>query len=247
MSSKLNQIIAVASSKKSAAKSALEKAYHTFQKPDLFAGLHKVYEPKDEEGEVLPEESKRIQQKVSDILQGVEEAWTNMVDVVVTNDEGNSRARADVIVDGTTVLTNVPVTSLIFMEKQLTDLNTLVTNIPTLSEAQEWSFDNSAGLYRSTTTKTTRTKKVQKPIVLYDATPEHPAQCSLVSEDIIEGTWNTTAISSALTTQQVKQIKNRITKLKEAVVKAREEANSTEVENRKVGSHVFSYIFSDVL
>lgn len=244
---KLNQVIAVASTKKSAAKSEMERAYHAFQKPGLFTGLHKVYDPKDEGGEELPEESKRIELKVTDIINSLQKSWSEMVDVVVTNDVGNSEAKADVIVGGTTLLTQVPVTSLIFLEKQLTDLNSLVSSIPTLSEAQEWVRDDGAEIYRSSTVKTNRTKKVQKALVLYPHSPEHPAQTTLITEDENVGTWSTTALSSALTNQQVKAVKERVSALKDAVVKAREEANSITVTNQTVGSTAFKFVFEPIL
>jgi hypothetical protein len=244
---KLNQVIAVASTKKSAAKSELERAYHTLQKPDLFSGLHKVYKPKNEDGDRLPEESKKIQQKVVDVIASVEEAWTNMVDVVVTNDSGNANAKADVVVNGAIILESVPVTSLIFLEKQLTDLATLVNNIPVLPESLEWTYDSGAGIYRSNTIDTNRSKKVQKPIVLYPHSEHHAAQTQLITEDENVGTWSTTALSSALTANQVKEVRGRVAQLKEAVVKAREEANNTEVENRAVGAKAFSFIFHTIL
>ncbi len=76
--SKLNQIIAVANTKKSQAKSAMEKAYHLFQKQDLFCGIERVYQPKEDDGEQLPPESTKVQFKINTIMDGVCEAWENI-------------------------------------------------------------------------------------------------------------------------------------------------------------------------
>jgi len=68
----------------------------------------------------------------------------------------------NVLVNGKILLEQVPVTYLLFLEKQLTDLKTLVGKVPTLDEAEEWSFDESTGVYKSQAVRTTRTQKVQK-------------------------------------------------------------------------------------
>src|SRR5438270_13901377 len=62
---KLNQIIAVQAGKKSQAKETLTEAYHKLKKPDLLSGIVRTYQPKDEDGEPLPEERKQIQLKVN--------------------------------------------------------------------------------------------------------------------------------------------------------------------------------------
>ena len=54
---KLNQIIAIANGKKAAATAAITEIYKVLQKPDLFGGFTRVYQPNDDEGEKLPSES----------------------------------------------------------------------------------------------------------------------------------------------------------------------------------------------
>lgn len=245
--SKLNQIIAVASSKKSAAKSAMEQAYKLLQKDGLFLGQNKTYRPKAEDGERLPNESRRVEHRVPDVLDSIKESWTNMLDVVMTNDAGNADAKADVVVNGNVLLSDVPVTTLIFLEKQLTDINTLVAKIPTLSESYEWSRDESARLYRTVAQTTHRTKKVHKPIVLHAPTEEHPAQTQLVVEDELVGFWDSTNTSGALSQKDVRALAARVSDLKEAIVKARELANSIEVKNKKIGATVFDYLFKTIV
>ena len=241
--SKLNQIIAVSSTKKSQAKSALEKVYHLFQKTDLFNGIERVYQPKDDDGEQLPPESTKVQFRVDDLLESANNAWTEMFDVVMTQDKGNMTAKANVVVDGTLILTAVPVTTLIFLEKQLTDFSNLIGKIPTISEADNWKYNNEHELYESDEVKTHRTKKVQRPIVLYDATEHHPAQTNLVTEDVLAGYWKTKKLSSALSSNKKNDMLERVLKLKEAVIKAREQANSSEVEQEKQGDKVVNYLF----
>src|SRR5580704_12206016 len=112
---KLNQVIAVVAGKKKNASDVLTSCYHRVQKAPLFDGISRTYQPKDEDGEKLPPESKSIQVKVGDLITEARTALTEMFDIVATQDYANCEARADVIVNGTTVLSKVPVTHLLFL------------------------------------------------------------------------------------------------------------------------------------
>ena len=56
---KLNQIVAVVNGKKSRAQKQLTEVYKKPQKPGLFEGISRTYQPSDEEGETLPAEVDR--------------------------------------------------------------------------------------------------------------------------------------------------------------------------------------------
>ena len=51
--------------------------------------------------------------------------------VLATQDFANCQAKANVVVDGQTILKEVPVTHLLFLEKQLVDLRTFIDGLPT--------------------------------------------------------------------------------------------------------------------
>ena len=133
---KLNQVIAVVSGKKKKATDSLTEAYHQIQKPTLFDGISRTYQPKDEEGERLPPESKSVQVKCEEIIIGVRRTLAEMYDIIATQDYANCDAKADVVVAGATVLRAVPVTHLLFLEKQVTDLESFVSKLPTLDPAE---------------------------------------------------------------------------------------------------------------
>lgn len=240
---RLNQLIAVSQTKKQRAKSLKTQAYHLFQKPELFNGHEKTYAPLNEEGERLPPQPKKVQQTVDSLIESVRGAVEEMLDVVSSQDVGNSVATADVVVDDQLVAQNVPVTTLLFLEKELTDLQAFVDAVPTLDTSEQWDKDNNLGLYVAKPSKTVRTNKEKRPIVLYDATPNHPAQTQLVDVDVSVGTWTTTRLSGALSVPDKENLVKRVRKLKEAVVQAREEANSKEVDNVTLGNKVLKYIF----
>lgn len=239
--SKLCQIVALSSGKKSASESKMKTAYQTFQKKHLFDGLERNYRPRVEDGEILPSESTKINAKVKSTIESVKTAWTNMFDVVLTQDTGNQVAKANVVVDGEVILENVPITTLIFLEKQLVDIMTMISEIPTVSTTETW--DKNEDIFISKIITTNRTKKVQKPIVLYHATDKHPAQTQLISEDETVGYWDTKKISGAITETEKNTYLNNAQAIKDAVIKAREQANSIEVVDLNEGHKVFNYIF----
>ena len=167
------------------------------------------------------------------------------MDVTATKDFANCDARGDVMVDGEVFLGQVPVPYLLFLEKELTSLHTFVTKMVELDPAERWSWDENAALFRSQPVQTHRTKKMQKPIVLYDATPEHAAQTQLITEDVVIGYWSTTKFSGAVPRPRKKQLLERIRILQDAVKFARVQANAIEVEEKKVGTKVLDFIFAE--
>jgi hypothetical protein len=131
----------------------------------------------------------------------------------------------------------------LFLEKQLTDLHTLISKLPTLDPAEEWSFDDVKKLWKTEKTKTQRTRKVSKPIVLYQATPEHPAQTQLINEDIVVGVYEQIKLSGATTETAQLTLLSRIEKVQEAVKFAREKANLADAPKQDVGAKVLGWVF----
>jgi hypothetical protein len=240
---KLNQIIAVEKGAKSRAQREIAEIGQRLQKTALLSGISRAYQPLDDEGESLPPESTRVQVTAEATLKEVAAALTRLFDITATKDWANCDARADVAVDGRTVLEQVPVAHLLFLEKQLAELAALVDRLPVLDAAEAWTYDESADVWRTEPVRTTRTKKIPRAHVLYEATTEHPAQVETYTEDVIVGTWTRTAFSGALPARRVNELRERVAKLQTAVKFAREEANGAEVTDRKVGEAVFGYLF----
>jgi hypothetical protein len=243
---KLNQIIAVQAGKKSQAKESLTEAYHKLKKPDLLAGIVRTYQPRDEDGEPLPDERKQVQLKVNELIRQVARDLAEMFDVVATQDWANCQARADVAVDGRPLLTKVPVTHLLFLEKQLVDLRTFVDALPVLDTAEDWEYKPETDCYASRPSRSHRTKKVPRNHVKYEATKEHPAQVEMYMEDVWVGTWTTTKFSGSVPAATKNAMLDRVRKLLDAVKSAREEANGLEVQPQKVGAALLSYVFDGV-
>jgi len=242
---KLNQIIAVATGTKGRAQKALTAVHHKLQKAQLLSGISRAYRPKDEDGESLPAESTEVQYSVHEAIKDATLALTGLFDVVATLDRANCLAAADVKVKGVLVLSAVPVTTLIFLEKQLVDLHTLIEKLPTLDVSESWELNPSSSFWSTRMHETTRTKKLPKAFVKYEATKEHPAQVDLVAEDVIVGYWETVKFSGAIPEAHKMALITRVQSLLDAVKYAREEANSIDVQDTKIGSEVLEFIFTE--
>jgi hypothetical protein len=239
---KLNQVLAIEKGVKSRVYGEVTTMNASAQKPALFNGFAKAYKPKEEDGEQFPPESSRVQMNAREMLTSLSRLLSELCDVTAAKDWANCNAKADVVVDGKVLVKAAPATYLLFLEKQLNDVQTFVTNLPTLDPAEEWRFDEPTNLYKSETSKTARTKKVQKPIVLYDATEKHPAQTQLITEDVVIGHWDTVKQSGALPVRRRTEVLERIERLIKAVKFAREEANAQEAPEQKVGDALFAYL-----
>ena len=243
MAPKLNQIIAVEKGIKSRSFQDLTEAHHQLQKPTLLAGISRTYRPREEEGEQLPPESTKVQIKAQDIIRQTMDVLTKLFDATATKDWANTRAKADVVIDGQTLISQAPATYLLFLEKQLTDLHTFIKKLPVLDASETWAFDASADCWATEPVQTLRTKKVPRNHVKAEATEKHPAQVEVYYEDVTVGFWRTVKFSGALPAQRVNELLERVERLQEAVKFAREEANNLEVEEQKVGEKFFKYLF----
>lgn len=240
----LNKIVAVEKGARTRTEGRITEAYHRAQKGDTFSGVARTYKPKDDDGDKLPEENQKIVNNSKDVIELFAQAQEEFIDVIATKDYGNCDAVADVVVDGEVLLAGVPVSHLLFLEKRLNEIKAFVGKLPTLSPTEEWEFDENQGVWRSQVTTTTRTQKVPDVQVLYEATDKHPAQVQPFNRDVIVGYWDTVKFSSALPASTVNTFLERANKLQDAVKFAREQANMTEVDQRKVGGKLLSYIFS---
>lgn len=249
---KLNEIIAVATGKKGEVQKAVTETYHKIQKEGLFDGLSRTYRPREELGERLPSESKQPQLKVKDLVSNAAKAWKELFDIIFTLDHGNCIARSSVDVQineeqSRTLLTDVPATTLLFLEKQLKDVHTFVSKLPTPDPSEVWKFSKEQEMLMTDPTQTARTKKEQKALVMYPATEQHPAQTQLVTEDKIVGDWTQILYTTRIPANEKFAMLERIDKLVDAVKVAREKANSTQVEKKKMGDLLLSYIFGGFL
>jgi hypothetical protein len=244
---KLHQLLAIIQKTKTEAAKLKTAVYHLAQKRELFEGLSRSYTPKDDDGFVYPAESKTVSITAQSLMVQFMEASRALFNDCFAQDAANTTAIADVAIDGEIILRNAPVSFLLFLEKQVEDLRTFAKSLPEQDIAEEWHFDESRAVYVSAPRLTTKTKKTVKPIVLYEATKEHPAQVDKISEDVVEGTWTTLRFTGALPSSQIKLLLNRIDALDKAIVRARERANQEDVVLMEIAEPIFGYLFKGLL
>lgn len=245
---KLNEIIAVVSGRKGEVQKDLTETYHKLQKPDLFDGMSRSYAPRvDSDSDKLPGERKHPQASVKELIEHSVGQLSELIDLTLTLDAGNTLAKGDIELDGQTLAKDVPVPTLLFLEKQLGDVHSLVSKIPTPDPAVLWKHDANQDMLVTDPAQTVRTKKVQKAIVLYDATDKHPAQTQLITEDVAAGDWTTIYHTTRIPAADKAKALERVRRLLEAVKTARERANAIEVDKKKISDKLLGFVFDPLL
>lgn len=240
---KLNQVIAITNGKKSQVEKTFTKIYQKLGKKELFLGVDRTYRPKHDDGDVRPPEKKIVQETVANAISEVRDINADMLNLVATMDIGNTQAKADIIVDGTTIAQDVPATHLIFLEKQVEKFITFLSSLPTLDAAEEWKWNDNVGCYSSEPRETASTAKVLKHKVLYEATKEHPAQVETFTVDEIVGYWTNLSLSGNIKADDKAELLRKARNLSDAIKKAREEANMVEVSESDIGTKITDYLF----
>lgn len=240
---KLNQILAIEKETKTSAFRDLTEAHHSLARAAQLAGIARTYRPKDDEGETLPAEATKVQIKATDVIGQVKASLTKLFDVTATKEWANTTARASVELDGAVFLADVPVSYLLFLEKQLTDLHTFVRLLPQLDAAETWTHDPAQDCWATEPIQTHRSKKIPRNHVKAEPTDKHPAQVEVYYEDVTVGYWQTVKFSGALPKEQINAMVDKLVKLQAAVKFAREEANTLKVDEQKIGEKILTYLF----
>lgn len=243
---KLNQVLAISKNVKSRTNDAITDVNKKVEKGELFRGNTRNYTPIDDLQEALPPESKLPLFTTAELLGVLRSSWEEQMDAVRLQDEGNMHARADVVVEGTVVLKAVPATHLMYLIKQLTDLQTILQKWPVLDQAeQSWTWVAGSYWWKSAETATIRTKKLPKVLVKYEATEKHPAQTEVYHDDIQVGTWRSVKVDAGMEKAQKNLLTRRCHLLLEACKKALEEANAVEVQPpASRAAELFDFLFA---
>lgn len=239
--------------RKTEALTLLHRASH---EPSTYEGMTRTYQPREDGGDELPSENKNVQLDADTVLTKLTEYLTRDWNTMATVDLGNQSARADVRVPTGTVATNgdvqyrtilrdVPVQFLLYLLRELDDVNKFVKSLPTLDPGVVWRYDEAVAAYVADPVTTYRTRKVLKNHVLYEATDRHPAQVQTFTDDVVDGYWTLVRRSGALSLERKTALLDRIATLRDAVKEARERASTVEVDDVDYARHVFDYLLGD--
>ena len=212
------------------------------KKDPLYAGLERVYTPKDDDGETLPREGNIVQKRFGEELVTVATPMARMLDLIATKESANQNAQGVVSLDDGFELPPLPVSVLLTLEKQLDNYAKVVKTLPGVDRQYEWTWDQNENVYRTTPVDKVRTKKVPRNHVKQAPTDKHPAQVEMYLEDTTVGSWRETKLSGGVTEKDRRDLLGNIARLSAAVKVAREQANLTEAPDVKIGQQVFEYL-----
>lgn len=240
---KLAQVLAIEKGEKNKANRAVTDLHRKSEVEKLYQGRTRTYTPANEDGEKLPDERQIVQNRAPEILKEASEILSGIWDITATKDWTNAgSARADVKVDDVVLVQNAPVSWLLYMEKELNDVETFLRKIPVLDSGEEWHWNTSTNCFASPQTWQNRTKKVPRNHVKAEATKEHPAQVDVYQEDVVVGRYNNINYSGALPAAVKDALLERVRVLRSAVLYAREEANGVAAEKQKIGEKIFEFL-----
>lgn len=242
MNLKLHQVLALRKGVAEVAHSALTTAHHTLMKTQLLAGISKTYRPKDEDGDHFPSEYQKVVLRSDRVVVELLGPLTQLLNVTAQRDYTNMVAKADVKVEGVTLIKDAPVPYLLWLEEQLKLYTTLIKKLPVLSPETDWSWSTAEGVYASTPTETVKTKKTEFPLLLHPGTDKHPPQVKISTTDEVQGYWTTVRFSGAFEQDDVNEALDRVQRLHAAVRVAQGEANSTSIVNPDHGEAVLAYL-----
>ena len=247
---KLHELLAVEETVVAAAEKLITETNEKFNKhTEFFTGsvrnLSRLKDsPEDKAVEVAQRRVKELPTDVPDTLQYIFPYIEKVLDLKLSKHLTNQKAVADIELDGQTVATNVPVDFLLDLEKAIPRWRTMYTTMPTLDPSRRWEKER-AGVWKSEAPKTAQTEKIMYPVVLSEATIQHPAQVKEATKDIVVGTFSQTDISGAATTQQKADVLALCDRLLVAVKQARMRANATEQVQGTAAKQIIS-LFSRV-
>jgi hypothetical protein len=251
---KLHELLAVEGNLKAQADKVTNDTMSvTFQnKKHHFVQKVVTYKPLAEGAPEVKEEQLDIQTTVPKEIAWLTQFLLKSLDASYQVDEGNTQARADVILeDGTTLLDQVPATCLLELEKRIQALHKFVQSIPTLDPAKGFRPDESmgVGVYKARDDVRPRTKKVLKYVQISPATDKYPAQVKDWTEDEITGYATVSEWSGLITTADKGRLIERVEDLQRAVKQARSRANSVDVDvlTKKIGLKLLKHVFSEYL
>jgi len=246
---KLHESLAVNTSIETQAGKVRSELANSFQsKGHLFTEKLVTFFPNAEGQPPIIESQSKIQTTVRNELALITPFLVKAIDSAYQIAEANTEARADIILEGETtpILTGIPATSLLELEKRLAEVATLINAISTIDPAKAFVADNdkTAGYYKAAIVNKPRTKKEKVVLIRYAATVEHPAQTELIDKDVEIGRTQEQEWSGLILPVEKSQLLERVEIMQRAVKAARSRANEQLVDReKKIGNTIIGYIF----
>lgn len=215
---------------------------------NLTLGSNRVYHPDDVDAPSTarePDTRKPVALKVGEALREAMEHSVRALDTVATKDTTNQHARAGIIVGTTTLIENVPMSHLLFLEDYLAEWRAFLDELPVLNPTRHWTLDPGTGEYRADPEENIRFIKEVVPLVLHPGTDKHPPQTQPLQKDIRVGRYVTENLSGAIPENTKKELLHRISMLIVAVKDAIARANQTPVIEVQEGAPLLGFVLGE--
>ena len=243
---KLHEILAVEGDLEGRSKVVVDETKKVFGKAALFTGVTRTCDMYDAADKAPPAEFQEMTTTVEKRLTYATGFLSAYFDAVLTKDATNCVAKGDIVLeDGTVLFNDVPVTFLLGLESKLKHVRDTYAAAPTMQQGIKWEprEDLGAGVYAmANPPKKLKTAKKFKFQILYEATDKHPAQIEKWEEQVPVGEYTEDITNGMLTPARKSELLGNIDTLIQAVKKARQRANTTTLEERKIGQKLFEFI-----
>jgi hypothetical protein len=252
---KLHELLAVEKSRSAASKKLINDTTVKFGKIEYFQGHVKTLKMINDSTENVTiekagSESRELPTTVQETLEYALKYWADAEDVILQKNITNQKAVADIVLpDETVVASNIPVDELLGLETRLEELRRVMDSMPTLpaavacEDATKTTGRKGSWVGRNVAV-TTKTEKQMVPVILYEATKEHPAQVKEVAQDKVVGSFSTTSFFGSASSSQKAETIARIDDLIASVKQARMRANSIEADKSVIGNKIVDYILA---
>lgn len=245
---KLHELLAVEQDLLKTSAAMIADAANTFaKKPDHFLGQTRTttYFEDSRSGENTSE-TKPVVTSVDARLDYALKHFGKYLDAVLQKDVANQSAKADLIVDGTTLAKDLPGIYLLGLEQKLSGLREMLAAIPTLAPGAVWNKDDGAGegFFVSAQTEQLKTEKLNEHKVLYEATDKHPAQIKEYTVDKNVAKIATIHRSGMWTPLKKATVLGNLDKLISATKKARMRANLQDVGNEEISAKLIATLLA---
>jgi len=247
---KMHELLAVEKDTVGRAHSIIEETIKTFKDKavEFYTGRIKTYAPFIEgDKDLVPPDTKELVDTVPAKLKYTFDTVGNEYDWLLQKETTNQGAKADLIVDGVMIGTNLPATFLLSLEHRLQKIRSVILNAPTIPNGMKWVEDSQKGkdIFKLAEPLVQyRTRKVSVPFVLHPGTDKHPPQVQKEEKTETIGSYTEMQWDSRVTSSYKSNLLERVDKLLTAVQKAIRKANDAEASTNTIGSKLFGFILS---
>jgi hypothetical protein len=243
---KLHEILAVEGDLEATAKKIINEAISTFsKKAEHFIEMQRDLKMfNDDRSNENTSERKEMVTTVNDKLGYVKTSVSRYFDAFATKEATNQTAKANLVVNGETLLANVPATVLLGLESKLKHLRSMYEAIPTLQPGIKWEKETTReNVYSQVKPEQKfKTEKTLKYKILHEATKEHPAQIETWHADDPVGQITVQHWCGMVSPAEKSKLLRRLDELIRATKQARQRANTEEAVEMNIGDTIFNYI-----